>query len=116
MSTFELRKYNMDIANFEQGYKRNDGKYELLMNPGHCVKYAVEMMQGRFLEGEPIILMSMFDSIEYVRLVLKKRWLEAERRHSAEPYWLRNYVSALRPDHDMINELQMEYGNWIPRP
>ena len=61
----------LSFNSIEEALKSNKAPY-------WCYWYAAEVIQGRWIEGEPVILTSARYSYWYALDVIKGRWLEAE--------------------------------------
>ena len=60
--------------------------------------YAKDIIKGRWLEGESVILKSPDLAFLYARDVIKDRWLEAESIIRTDPYWAYWYARNMIKD------------------
>lgn len=64
--------------------------------------YAKQVIKGRWLELEPMLIQNPILSIRYAQEVIKGRWIEAEQYIHKEPYYIVQYTQ------DVIKERWLE--------
>jgi hypothetical protein len=113
--------HNWDVSVFKRDLEPILGviikkpKLIIATDPGHAVKYATQVIRGRFPEAEPyilkgntpflvydyakyvingpwpegehIILQDLYTTMMYIIQVLKRRWPEAETHLKGTGYW-----------------------------
>lgn len=60
--------------------------------PKHAYFYAREIIKGRWLEAEPVIMKDMFYNSYYAADIIKGRWIEAEPYIIKDPFYAYRYA------------------------
>lgn len=67
----------------------------VIADPGDALRYAEEVIRGRWPEAEPVILRSPDAACAYAEKILKARWPEAEPGIAKLPYLASGYAEAV---------------------
>ena len=76
----------------QQGAAEAAAKAKALKSPKDAVTYAIEVIKGRFPEGEKIIASDPISSHEYARKIIKGRWKEGEKIIASDPNMAQSYA------------------------
>ena len=57
------------------------GEKEISNNSFNSLKYAIDVIKDRFIEGEKAIMDNLETAMDYVKNIIKGRWFEAEKEY-----------------------------------